>query len=382
MLLPVIGLGQAGMQAIADRFTYLPSIGLAIVVAWGLAGISTLSGLWRTVATLGTAVLLSACLLVTRHQLGYWRDNVTLFSHALEVTREHNFTSYLMLGNTYWESGNLDKAAENYGSALHVIPTSKTVRYQLGHVLLLLKKFEEAGIQFSEIVRLGPEDAFAHKCLGYTMAAQGKYAEAEAEFATALQLNPGDAAMRNALAFVAQRAETAKTLASLYEALKIQPTPEVHTRIAAIETTQGKFQDAPGHYLAALRLNPDAPDVLNNLAWLLATCPDAQIRNGTQAVGYAERACERTNYKQIIMVGTLAAAYAEAGRFDDAIATAEKACALAERSGEKDLLQKNQELLSMYRAHRSYHEVAATNQPEPSVLDLSDYPGKPSSSIP
>jgi hypothetical protein len=99
-------------------------------------------------------------------------------------------------------------------------------------------------------------------------------------------------------------------------------------------------------------------------------------------VGYAERACELTHYGVTPIVGTLAAAYAGAGRFDEAIATAKKACALAEKQGEQDLLKRNQELLALYRAHRSYHEVAATNQPEPSVIDLSDHPGKSPSSMP
>ncbi len=377
MLVPVIGLGQAGMQAIADRFTYLPSIGLAIVVAWGLAGIASRSGFWRTAVSLGAAVWLSVCLLLTRHQLGYWRDNVTLFSHALEVTRENNFTSYLMLGNTYLESGSLDQAAENYRCALQIIPTSKIVRYQLGHILLLQKKFEEAEVQFGEITRLSPEDAFAHKCLGYTLAEQSKYAEAEAEYATGLQLSPGDSALRNALALVAQRAETAKTLANLYAALKIQPTPEVHTEIAAIETIQGNFQSALGHYQAALQLKPDSPDVLNNLAWLLATSPEANVRDGERAMELAEHACTLTDFKQTMFVGTLAAAYAEAGRFDEAMATAEKACVLATAAGDQDLLIRNQELLALYRKHQPYHEVAATNQSDPAVLDLADSPGKP-----
>jgi hypothetical protein len=106
-----------------------------------------------------------------------------------------------------------------------------------------------------------------------------------------------------------------------------------------------------------LQIKPDSPDVLNNLAWLLATCPDAHIRDGVQAVKYAGRACDLTHYGMTTFVGTLAAAYAEAGRYDDAVATAQKACALATAAGERELLEKNQQLLALYRAHRPYHEV-------------------------
>ena len=99
----------------------------------------------------------------------------------------------------------------------------------------------------------------------------------------------------------------------------------------------------------------------NNLAWTLATNPDATKRNGTLAVKLAEDACQRTQYQQTIMVGTLAAAYAEAGRFDDAIATAQKACELAEKNGETNLLQKNQELLTLYQNHQPYREKEQKN---------------------
>jgi Tfp pilus assembly protein PilF len=160
------------------------------------------------------------------------------------------------------------------------------------------------------------------------------------------------------MALLVKKAETAKALASLYETLKSQPTAEAHARIAALRTTQGKFQDAIEHYLAALRLKPDSPDTLNNLAWLLATCPDGHIRDGAQAIEQAGHACTLTDFKQAIFVGTLAAAYAEAGRFDDAIATAQKACILATESGDQDLLKRNQELLVLYRAHQPYHEAA------------------------
>jgi len=111
-------------------------------------------------------------------------------------------------------------------------------------------------------------------------------------------------------------------------------------------------------FQTALQIKPDSVDVLNNLAWLLATGPDAQLRDGVQAVQYAGRACELTHHGVTPLVGTLAAAYAEAGRFDDAIATAQKACALATAAGEKDLLEKNQKLLVLYRAHQPYHEAA------------------------
>ncbi len=100
------------------------------------------------------------------------------------------------------------------------------------------------------------------------------------------------------------------------------------------------------------------PEILNNQAWTFATSPEAKVRNGRRAVELAERACELTHYQKTIYVGTLAAAYAEAGQFDEAMAAAEKACALAEKSGDPNLLQRNQELLALYRQHQPYHEIS------------------------
>ena len=357
MLLPVIGLVQVGMQSIADRYMYLPSIGLFIVVAWGMAGLASLSQWWRTGMVLGATGLILACLLDTRQQLHYWRNSVTLFSRATEVTRESNSMSNYLLGNAYAETGDMDAAARSFRTTLQIAPDFEQAHNQLGWVLVQQKKFAEAEAQFGEILRLNPYSANAHKRLGDVLVREGKYAEAEAEYSNALMIKPDDAVINQALAIASLKAESEKKLANLYNALKILPTPETHTQIAVILAIKGEFQDAIEHYNEALRLRPDSPDVLNNLAWLLATCTDAHIRDGAQAIKYAKRACELTHYNMTPLVGTLAAAYAEVGRFDDAISTAQKACTLASKSGEQDLLRRNQELLALYRAHQPYRET-------------------------
>ena len=106
----------------------------------------------------------------------------------------------------------------------------------------------------------------------------------------------------------------------------------------------------------ALRIDPNSIEALNNLAWLLATSPDAELRDGGRAVQLAQRACELTRFEQTVMVGTLAAAYAEAQRFPDAAATAETACALARQSGDPELQAKNQQLLELYRSGKPCRE--------------------------
>jgi len=137
-----------------------------------------------------------------------------------------------------------------------------------------------------------------------------------------------------------------------------------HASLAEILSRQGDQTGAVRHYEASLQWQPDQPVCLNNLAWLLATSADARLRNGPEAVRRAERACELTQYKKTVFLGTLGAAYAEAGRFPEAIATAQKACANATTLGETELLQRNQELLGLYQSNQAYHEPAEKLVPD------------------
>ena len=126
--------------------------------------------------------------------------------------------------------------------------------------------------------------------------------------------------------------------------------------LAGVLSAQGRTREAIAHYRAALQTRPDLPEALNNLAWILAANADPQVRNGPEAVALAERACQLTDSKQALLVGTLAAAYAEAGRFAEAVTAAEKAALLAEQSRQPELAARNRQLLALYRAGKPFHE--------------------------
>jgi tetratricopeptide (TPR) repeat protein len=161
---------------------------------------------------------------------------------------------------------------------------------------------------------------------------------------------------------------------SLFQILKSGGGPqndseftETQTDIASRLCQQGDFAGAIAGYRRALQTLPRSPVLLNNLAFLLAICPDAKLRNPIEATRLAEAACQLTSYSDPPFVSTLAAVYSEAGRFPEAIATAEKACALAGELDEPDGLKRNRELLELYRARRPYHEAASPDQPKSSA---------------
>jgi peptidoglycan/LPS O-acetylase OafA/YrhL len=142
---------------------------------------------------------------------------------------------------------------------------------------------------------------------------------------------------------------------STSETFQVEPKSAVmfrrYSQIAAVVLLM-----AAGNLVLAAKFVPMDAVSINNLAWKLATSPDEKLRNGAQAVLFAEEACQQTHYQQTIMIGTLAAAYAEAGRFEDAVFSAQQACNLAENNGETNLLQKNQELLVRYQNRQPYRD--------------------------
>jgi protein O-mannosyl-transferase len=171
---------------------------------------------------------------------------------------------------------------------------------------------------------LRPEDADTLTALGMVLLEQGRIDEAATRFEAATEI-----AGTNAVA---------------------------HHNLGLIRQSRGETASAMDAYRKAIEHSPDWPEPLNNLAWLLAANSNPALRNGAEAVTFAERACRLTGYQHPLLVGTLGAAYAEAGRFDDAVAAATKARELALAAGQKELAKRNEELLELYRAGKAYHE--------------------------
>jgi tetratricopeptide (TPR) repeat protein len=225
-LVPVIGLAQGGVQAWADRFCYFPHIGLVLAVVWGLAELIERLRLPALVPGMAATVALGCLGVLTWVQVGYWRDTVTLWEHALAVTR-NNHRAHMYLGRHWEDNGRFDQAEAQYAEAVRIHPRTPTYRYNLGGVQFELWKLEEAAEQFQKALEVEPENAAAWHNLGTIRLRQGNLEGAVGCFRKVLDLRP----------------ESSDSLAGMGLAL----------------WQQGKQQEAIRSFEAALELNPREP---------------------------------------------------------------------------------------------------------------------------
>ena len=204
-----------------------------------------------------------------------------------------------------------------------------------------------------------PDNASAHRLYADFILAQGKFAEAEKHYAATVSNSPHPDVklLRSYATTLAHDGKPREAIAQLKEALKLDPS-HAQANFELVENLSqiGQTREAVTNYDQAIKSEPKLVAALNNLAWILATDPDEKIRNGARSVELAERACEITDWKQPFLMGTLAAGYAEAGRFTNAVAIAERACAVARSNKLEDVARRNEELIEMYRAGKPYHE--------------------------
>jgi tetratricopeptide (TPR) repeat protein len=231
------------------------------------------------------------------------------------------------------------------------------VHSYLGLVLAKRAQYPEAIEQFTASLNSGEDNVDAHLNLGRALALQGKFGEARQHFLVALKLAPDSALAHQSFATALRQAgNDREALVHFEAALLLKPEIETRLSLAALLYQTGDFNRSAAQLRQVLSRQPDSLEALNNLAWLLATCSDETVRNGHEAVRHAKRACRRTHFKRTNMVGTLAAAYAEAGLFPEAVATGKIARDLATAGGERQLAAISQQLLSLYLAGKPWHE--------------------------
>jgi protein O-mannosyl-transferase len=253
------------------------------------------------------------------------------------------------------------EAVQHLVKAVTAAPDHPTAYQQLAVCLAPLGQQKPVIEACEQGLRVDPFNPTLHQSLAIAAAETGNLTNAVAHLRLALALKPKLPEARTALAFTLASLGQYEEAAAQYEqAIQEKPAdPKLHYLYAVTLAAQGDARPAVNQYHQALTLNPDMVEALNNLAWILASHPNDTLRNGHEAVRLAERACELSERREPVLLGTLAAAYAEAGRFGDAVKTAEKARGLATASGLKDIAAKNSELLELYRAGKPCRAAGA-----------------------
>ena len=426
MLVPVSGLAAIGEHWRADRYTYLPAIGLVLALVWGGWATASRRGLGQKLFLAAGALAVVACAAATRSYLKEWENSLTLFDRAIRVTPNNpiayvNAAGYLrargehaqagaycakalllspasapawnLMASLLADEGKLAQALACASNSIAAKPDWNAEAYHnRGSIWLELGGRAEAMQDFERALRLNAEHAPSHMDLATLLMGEGQFENAIGHYQLALRLEPGHAVghynLANALIRAGRPAEAirhyqlalqlnptnAATHCNLAQALLQQQLPDqarvhfesalhldpglvqAHYGLGVTLYQHGQRASALAHLRQALQPNPDFPAALDQIAWILATAPEPELRQGSEAVSFAERGCRLTAQSDPRLLATLAAAYAEAGRLSDAISAAQKARELARTADQAETLGRCARLLETFNAGRPFHE--------------------------
>jgi tetratricopeptide (TPR) repeat protein len=391
MLVPVIGLMQAGDQSHADRYTYLPQIGLLLVIVWAIRD-WTASWHWRCqVLGVTGGIVLAVLMSGAWKQTAYWRNSESLWTHTLACTSE-NYIAHNDLGEDLLQKGRLDEAMDHFKKVVKIAPTYADGYYNLGNALMQSGRLGEAMELFRKALEIQPSHIKANNNLGVALMRSGRPDEAIAYCQKAIDLNPDYAeAHYNLGAVFGVRGRLDEAVEQYRKAIQIKPNyADAHGNLANVLATQGRLEEAIPEYRRTLELVPDSAQAhfrfgqalqaqwdfkaaiteyqrameLNpqhlpahlSLAWVLATSPGAALRDGNRAVELARKAERLGGGESPQILDTLAAAYAEAGRYPEAVETAKRALNLTATQNNQPLAEAIQARLKLYEAGSPYHE--------------------------
>ena len=494
MLVPVLGLVQISYYAHADRYTYLPGIGLALAGTWALADLSAGWKYRRAMVGAAMAAVVGALTFLGHAETSYWRDSKTLWRRVLAVTPRNSVAHYCLalvfydkgeiteaiaqyrqslairpdyppawcllgvalfekgekelamahyrkaleldpdyaeargnlgvalydkgekeqaiaqyrqalkiepdyaeawsnLGVALFDKGETEKAIAHYHQALEINPHYAKAEYNFGNALAKKGRMQEAIAHFRKALQIKPDYAYAHFGLGNALGAKEKWEEAILQYRAALETKPdfpearfslgkallrkGDfdgalscfpkagtlssdppARWRNLGGDLLQKGDVEEAIGCYQQAIRIDPrSGEAYANLGLAFFLKGERKEAIDFWQQALATQPNVPEVQNNLAWLLATAPDASLRNGAEAIALAEQAKQLTGGGNPMVLHTLAAAYAETGRYAEATATARRALDLAVAQKNDDLTVKLPKEMKLYEAGTPLRDV-------------------------
>jgi protein O-mannosyl-transferase len=259
-LVPVIGLVQVGPQAMADRYLYVPGMGLFILIAWGLADLAGSAPWKQNVAAGVAAVALAGCLAGTSVQVRYWQDDERLFRRALEVTT-NNYIACNILGQALEVGNQKDLAFDLYAEAVRIEPRYPLSQYNLGTALMDRGRLDEAISHFATALKNDPQFAEPHNNWGKALLDQGKRDEAAAHFGKAVELQPDNAEMRYNLGTLClMQSRITEAITQLTVALRLKPDyAAAHKNLAFALMQQGRVAEGITHFAEVVRLDGDDP---------------------------------------------------------------------------------------------------------------------------
>ena len=297
-LIPVIGLVKVGSQAMADRYMYIPMVGLLIIAGWGFKDLVGNRRLLKTALAVLAGVVLLFATILTRNQITFWQSTLTLFERALNVTT-NNTAAEINYADALIKAGRTDEALLHLREAVRISPLVFPIRLKFARALLYSGHYEEAIENFNMLTNSGRVR---------------QYKEAHSQ---------------------------------------------VFGGLATAQIRLGRYEQAIENLNKVIQVDPENTAITNGLAWLLATCENSFLRNPVQAIALAKRACELTEYKDAYILDTLAVAYASAGKFNEAVTTAKQAVNIAENSkdkGQEKLISDIQRRLELFKNGQPYIE--------------------------
>jgi tetratricopeptide (TPR) repeat protein len=281
---------------------------------------------------------------------------IACFSEEIRL-HPNEAASYANRGNAYAAKGEFDKAIADFTRAIRLNPQDAHVYNNRGYAYDGRGKYDRAIADFDEAIRLDPKDADAYYNRGNSHRMKGDYDLAISDYSQALRLRPKFAQAYNSRgnAYL-DKGNYLKAVTDFNQAIRLDPElARAYDGRGLAQEKIGEFAKAIADHREALRLNPQSSSASNNLAWVLATCPKAELRDGQKAVEYATKACQLTAWKDPFCLGTLAAANAEVGKFDDAVGWQKKALEFPQAYG-TEALAKARARLTLYEGRQPYRE--------------------------
>ena len=359
-LVPVIGLVQVGNAAMSDRYTYFPIIGMFIALTFAVREWTDRFQIPPPVITTAVILILGSCVLLTENQLACWRDDQSLFAHAVSVTKD-NEPAHLCLGQVYEMEGRNADALSEYRIGLKLNPYRVKTYSNVAHLLAVTGQTNEALAELRVALQLYPEDALSHDSLANLLADFGHTNEALAEFREAVRINPKNAELHdNFGAMLVELGRFGEAMEHYAAAARLDPADwRAPYLTGKTLLKQGRDMEAIPYFRQAMQTDPSNLHVLIYLAQVLASDENPKVRDGQTAFDLASKANALTGGAQPAVLDVLAMACAEQGQFDDAQKAAQNALHLTEASGMTNDAAVVQQRLQLYKNHQPFRQSFA-----------------------